>query len=76
MGEEDKQVFFAAAILLSASVGQSHEPVDEKQVSLAVDNARRLYAEVKRQHEEGSAAMSTDGVQKFEEGQARRMGQR
>ena len=48
--EEDKQVFLAAAILLAAAVGQRHEPVDEKQISLAVDNAYRLYIEVKSRH--------------------------
>jgi len=48
--EDDKQVFLAAAILLAAAVGQRHEPVDEKQISLAVDNAHRLYIEVKSRH--------------------------
>ena len=48
MAEDDKQVFVAAAILLAAAVGQRHEPVDQKQVGIAVDNARKLYAEVKR----------------------------
>jgi len=53
--EEDKQVFLAAAILLAAAVGQRHEPVDQKQVVIAVTNARKLYAEVKKQHDEASA---------------------
>jgi hypothetical protein len=48
MDDDDKQIFLAAAILLSASVGQRHEPVDAKQVSLAVDNARKLHTEVKK----------------------------
>jgi hypothetical protein len=50
--DKDEQVFLAAAILLSAAVGQRHEPVDEKQVALAVDNARKLYAEVQKQNDE------------------------
>lgn len=50
---KDEQVFIAAAILLSAAVGQRHEPVDEKQVTLAVGNARKLYAEVQKQNEKG-----------------------
>ncbi len=51
MEEDDKQVFLAAAILLAAAVGQRHEAVDEKQVVIAVTNARKLHSEVKRQHE-------------------------
>jgi hypothetical protein len=46
--EEDEQIFFAAAILLAASVGQKHEAVDESQVHLAVVNAHKLYEEVKK----------------------------
>ena len=42
MEEEDKQIFLAAAILLAASVGQKHEPVDESQVRFAVVNAHKL----------------------------------
>jgi hypothetical protein len=52
--EKDEQVFIAAAILLSAAVGQRHEPVDQEQVALAVDNAKKLYAEVKKRREEDS----------------------
>jgi hypothetical protein len=51
MDEDDKQIFFAAAILLSASVGQKHEPVDESQVRLAVINAYKLREEVKKRSE-------------------------
>jgi hypothetical protein len=48
--EEKEQVFLAAAILLAAAVGQRHEAVDEKQISLAVDNAHKLFSEVKKRH--------------------------
>jgi hypothetical protein len=51
MDEDDKQIFFAAAILLAASVGQKHEPVDESQVRLAVINAYKLREEVKKRSE-------------------------
>lgn len=74
--EEQDQVFLAAAILLSAAVGQRHEPVDEKQVALAVSNARKLYAEVQKQNDEARNALPMDGVQKAMEQQAKRTGQR
>jgi hypothetical protein len=51
MKEEDKQIFLAAAILLAASVGQKHEPVDESQVRFAVVNAHKLRDEVKKRSE-------------------------
>jgi hypothetical protein len=51
MEEEDKQIFLAAAILLAASVGQKHEPVDESQVRLAVVNAHKLRNEVEKSSE-------------------------
>jgi hypothetical protein len=51
MEEEDKQIFLAAAILLAASVGQKHEPVDESQVRLAVVNAHKLHKEVEKRSE-------------------------
>ena len=51
MEEEDKQIFLAAAILLAASVGQKHEPVDEAQVRLAVVNAHKLRKEVEKRSE-------------------------
>jgi hypothetical protein len=51
MEEEDKQIFLAAAILLAASVGQRHEPVDESQVRLAVVNAHKLRNEVEKRRE-------------------------
>ncbi len=73
--EEDKQVFLAAAILLAAAVGQRHEPVDEKQIGLAVGNARRLYTEVKRQLDEAGASLATDGVEKAYLQDAKRTGQ-
>ena len=53
--EEDEQIFIAAAILLAASVGQKHEPVDESQVRLAVVNAHKLREEVKKRREKISA---------------------
>ena len=62
--DKDEQVFLAAAILLSAAVGQRHEPVDEKQVALAVGNARKLYVEVQKQNDEAGNALPIDGVQK------------
>jgi hypothetical protein len=62
--DKDEQVFIAAAILLSAAVGQRHEPVDDKQVALAVGNARKLYAEVQKQNDEARNAVPIDGVQK------------
>lgn len=55
MDEEDKQVFLAATILLPTAVGQGHEPLDQKQGVIAGTNARKLYAEVKKQHDEASA---------------------
>jgi len=64
MDEDDKQVFLAAAILLAAGVGQTHEAVDEKQVRIAVGNAHKLYAEVKRRHDEAFAVLPHDGVEK------------
>jgi hypothetical protein len=73
--DKDEQVFLAAAILLSAAVGQRHEPVDEKQVALAVGNARKLYAEVQKQNDEDRNALPMDGVQKATmEQQAKRVG--
>ena len=36
---EDEQIFLAAATLLTAAVGESHEPVDESQIRIAVLNA-------------------------------------
>lgn len=73
--DKDEQVFLAAAILLSAAVGQRHEPVDEKQVALAVGNARKLYAEVQKQNDEARNALPIDGVQKATmEQQAKRVG--
>jgi hypothetical protein len=72
--EKQEQVFIAAAILLAAAVGQRHEPVDDKQVSLAVDNAKKLYAEVKRRQEEDFAAMPlpTEGLKRAAELEAKR----
>jgi len=49
--EEDERIFLAAAILLAASVGQKHEPVDDSQVRLAVVNARKLHEEVRKRSE-------------------------
>jgi hypothetical protein len=73
--DKDEQVFLAAAILLSAAVGQRHEPVDEKQVALAVGNARKLCAEVQKQNDEARNALPMDGVQKaMMEQQATRTG--
>ena len=43
---ENELIFLKAAILLAASVGQKHEPVDESQVRLAVTNAHKLHDEV------------------------------
>lgn len=43
--EDDKQALHAAAILLAAAVGQTHEPANQKQVMIAVENARKLYAD-------------------------------
>ena len=60
MDEDDKQVLHVAAILLAAAVGQTHEPANQKQVVIAVDTARKLYAEVKRQHDEASTTRATD----------------
>lgn len=62
MDEDDKQVLHVAAILLSAAVGQTHEPANHKQVVIAVENARKLYAEVKRQHDEASITRATHGT--------------
>jgi hypothetical protein len=73
--DKDEQVFLAAAILLSAAVAQRHEPVDEKQVALAVGNARKLYAEVQKQNDEARNALPIDEVQKATiEQQAKRVG--
>jgi hypothetical protein len=73
--DKDEQVFLAAAILLSAAVGQRHEPVDEKQVALAVGNARKLYVEVQKQNDEAGNALPIDGVQKaMMDQQAKRTG--
>jgi hypothetical protein len=66
--DKDEQVFLAAAILLSAAVGQRHEPVDDKQVTLAVGNARKLYAEVQKQNDEARNALPIDAVQKAVQG--------
>jgi hypothetical protein len=55
--DKNEQVFLAAAILLAAAVGQTHEPVDKKQVGLAVDNAYKLYGEVQKRHDEAVAAL-------------------
>ena len=60
MDEDEKQVLHVAAILLAAAVGQTHEPANQKQVVIAVENARRLYAEVRRQHEQASTTRATD----------------
>ncbi len=60
MDEDEKQVLHVAAILLAAAVGQTHEPANQKQVVIAVENARRLYAEVRRQHEQASTTQATD----------------
>lgn len=59
MDEDEKQLLHVAAILLAAAVGQTHEPANQKQVVIAVDNARKLCAEVKRQHEEASSTRAT-----------------
>ena len=75
MDDHNKQVYLAATILLSAAVGQRHEPVDQKQVVIAVDNARKLYAEVKRQHDEASASLATDGAEKAHKQEAKGLGQ-
>jgi hypothetical protein len=58
--DKNELVFIAAAILLAASVGQKHEPADGKQIGLAVDNAHKLYNEVKQRHDEPFAAERTD----------------
>ncbi len=60
MDGDEKQVLHVAAILLAAAVGQTHEPANQKQVVIAVENARRLYAEVRRQHEQASTTRATD----------------
>jgi len=60
MDEDEKQVLHVAAILLAAAVAQTHEPANQKQVVIAVENARKLYAEVKRQHDEASTTRATD----------------
>jgi hypothetical protein len=60
--DKNEQVFLAAAILLAAAVGQTHEPVDKKQVGLAVDNAYKLYSEMQKRHDEAFAALRTGGV--------------
>lgn len=60
MNEDDKEVLHVAAILLAAAVGQTHEPANHKQVVIAVDNARKLYAKVKRQHDEATATRAAD----------------
>jgi hypothetical protein len=45
MDEDDKQTLHAAAILLAAAVGQTHEPANQKQVMIAAENARKLSAD-------------------------------
>lgn len=59
MDEEEKQVLHVAAILLAAAIGQTHEPANQKQVVIAVENARRLYAEVRRQRDQGNLTQTT-----------------
>ncbi len=51
--EENEQLFLAAAILLAAAVGQRHEPVDEKQISIAVENAHKLHKAIEKYAEKG-----------------------
>ncbi|MGB7436316.1 MAG: hypothetical protein WBR26_21275 [Candidatus Acidiferrum sp.] len=53
--EKNEQIFFAAAILLAASVGQTHEAADAKQIGIAVDNAHRLYEAVEKRRTEVNA---------------------
>jgi hypothetical protein len=52
MEQQDEKIFLAAAILLAAAVGQSHEPVDEKQVGVAVENAHKLSEAVDKRRKE------------------------
>lgn len=57
MDEDDKQVFLAAAILLVAATGQTHELIEESQVHVAVVNAGKLLEEVKKRHEKINAGL-------------------
>jgi hypothetical protein len=76
MDEDDRQVLLAAAILLAPSIERMSEADLQGRIKTAVTTARNLHAEVKRQHEEASAAMPTDGVQKAYEQEAKRTGRR
>jgi Skp family chaperone for outer membrane proteins len=62
MDDDDKQVLHVAAILLAAAVGQTHEPANHKQVVIAVENARKLFAEVKKQHDEANSTGTPDST--------------
>jgi hypothetical protein len=68
MDEDDKQIFLAAAVLLAASVGQKHEPVDASQIRIAVLNAHKLREEVEKCHERIKAGQPL-GLVEFEKGQ-------
>jgi hypothetical protein len=57
MDEDDKQVFFAAAILLAAAIEPGHEAIDEKQIGVAVENAHKIRKAVEKHHEEASKSM-------------------
>lgn len=59
--DENERVFLAAAILL-APVGRF--PAEEAQIKNAVTNAFKLYAEVKRQHEEADTKLERGAVEK------------
>jgi len=60
---EDEQIFLAAAILLAAAVGQSHEPVNESQTSIAVLNAHSLHEEVKKRREKIAAGQALGWIE-------------
>ena len=61
--EEDEQIFLAAAILLTAAVGESHEPVDESQIRIAVLNAHSLHEEVKKRRERIAAGQALGWIE-------------
>ena len=60
---EDEQIFVAAAILLTAAVGESHEPVDESQIRIAVLNAHSLHEEVKQRRERIAAGQALGRIE-------------
>jgi hypothetical protein len=60
---EDEQIFLAAAILLTTAVGESHEPVDESQIRIAVLNAHSLHEEVKKRRERIAAGQALGWIE-------------